>query len=84
MALNTRLETAEQAETAFYTAFENADTDAMMEIWADDGNIMCIHPNGPRLVGQQEFAIDTPVTLDFDDDDALLFDASGRRLGLKP
>lgn len=37
-----------------------------------------------RLAGQQEFAIDTPVTLDFDDDDALLFDASGRRLGLKP
>ena len=50
----TRLDTAEQAEAAFYTAFESADPDAMMDVWADDGNIMCIHPNGPRLVGQQE------------------------------
>ncbi|SMX22543.1 ABC transporter ATP-binding protein [Boseongicola aestuarii] len=34
-----------------------------------------------RLVGQQEFGIDAPVTLDFDDDDALWFDAEGRRVG---
>lgn len=48
------LNTAEQTEKAFYAAFEKADPVAMMEIWSDDGNIMCIHPNGPRLVGQQE------------------------------
>ena len=54
MTLTTRLDTAEQAEAAFYAAFESANADAIMDVWADDGNIMCIHPNGPRLVGQQE------------------------------
>ena len=33
-----------------------------------------------RLVGQQEFTIDDHVTLDFDDEDALLFDAAGARV----
>lgn len=49
-----RLDTSEQAEAAFYAAFERADAKAMMEIWSKDDNIMCIHPNGPRLSGQQE------------------------------
>lgn len=54
MVTSTTLTTAEQAEKAFYAAFEKSDPAAMMEVWAEDGNIMCIHPNGPRLVGQQE------------------------------
>jgi len=52
--MSLRLETAEQAESAFYAAFERADAKAMMEVWSEDDNIMCIHPNGPRLSGQQE------------------------------
>ena len=36
---------------AFYQAFEARDIDAMMSTWADDEEILCIHPGGPRLVG---------------------------------
>lgn len=43
--------TPEDAETAFYEALENADLDAMMEVWADDEDVVCIHPAGPRLSG---------------------------------
>ena len=42
---------AQEAETAFYAAFENADHAAMMEVWSQDEDIECIHPLGDRLVG---------------------------------
>ena len=38
---------------AFYRAFETADIDAMMATWADDEEIICVHPDGPRLVGYE-------------------------------
>ena len=41
----------EDAEQAFYEALEAGDLDALMELWADDEQVVCIHPNGPRLVG---------------------------------
>ena len=41
----------ESVEHAFYEALERGDTDAMMKCWADEDDIVCIHPNGPRLVG---------------------------------
>jgi len=44
-------ETAIAAETAFYRAFENADLEEMMGVWAATPDIVCIHPAGPRLVG---------------------------------
>lgn len=37
--------------TAFYQAFENKDLDAMMQAWADDEEIVCVHPGGTRHVG---------------------------------
>ncbi len=43
----------EQAESAFYAAFQCGDLDAMMLVWANDSDIACIHPNGQRLVGVQ-------------------------------
>ena len=43
--------TPADAETAFYEALENADLSAMMTVWAEDEEIVCIHPGGPRLVG---------------------------------
>lgn len=43
--------TAQDAETAFYEAFAKADLDAMMAVWADDDEIYCVHPRGPRLAG---------------------------------
>ena len=46
----------DEAESAFYAAFEAADTDGMMNLWADDDTITCIHPGGTRLVGRAEIS----------------------------
>lgn len=44
--------TPQAAEAAFYRAFQRADLDAMMAVWADDESIVCVHPSGPRLQGR--------------------------------
>lgn len=44
----------DEIEDAFYEAFEAADLEAMMRLWADDETISCIHPGGRRLIGQAE------------------------------
>ena len=41
----------EDAETAFYEAIARADLEALMSVWADDEEIVCIHPTGQRLRG---------------------------------
>ena len=46
--------TAQDAENAFYEALERADVEAMMEVWAEDDDIVCVHPAGPRLAGQDQ------------------------------
>jgi ketosteroid isomerase-like protein len=43
--------TPQDAAAAFYQAFEARDLDAMMATWADDEEIVCVHPGGARLVG---------------------------------
>src|SRR5690349_3843232 len=43
--------TPQDAETAFYEAFERADLAAMMAVWAESDDVVCIHPSGPRLTG---------------------------------
>ena len=43
--------TPDDVEAAFYDAFERADLAAMMAVWAADDDIVCVHPQGPRLVG---------------------------------
>jgi len=43
----------QDAEAAFYEALENGDINAMMEVWADDEEVVCIHPGGPRLAGYE-------------------------------
>lgn len=45
--------TAEAVEEAFYDAMQRADVEAMMSLWADDEEVMCIHPGHQRLVGLQ-------------------------------
>jgi uncharacterized protein (TIGR02246 family) len=45
---------AQDAETAFYEAIEKADLDAMMAVWADDDDIVCVHPGGMRLAGVEQ------------------------------
>ena len=49
----TRYATPQEAEAAFYEAFEGRDLQAMMDLWADDEGIQCIHPMGARLTGRQ-------------------------------
>ena len=46
-----RFETPEEAEDAFYRAFQNRDAAAMMQVWAEDEGIVCIHPTVSRLEG---------------------------------
>ena len=43
--------TPDDAETAFYEAFERGDLAAMMAVWAESPDIVCVHPRGPRLTG---------------------------------
>lgn len=43
--------TAEEAELAFYDALERADLTRLMQVWADDEEIVCVHPGGLRIVG---------------------------------
>jgi len=43
--------TSEEAEHAFYEAIEQGDLAQMMAVWSDDEDIVCIHPNGQRLIG---------------------------------
>jgi ketosteroid isomerase-like protein len=43
--------TADEIEAAFYEALINADLSALMACWADEDDIVCIHPGGIRRVG---------------------------------
>ena len=43
--------TAEEAEDAFYDALGRGDLETLMGIWANDDEIVCIHPTGQSLTG---------------------------------
>lgn len=43
--------TPQQAEQAFYKAFEAGDLAAMMQVWDTAADICCIHPMGKALTG---------------------------------
>jgi len=45
---------AQDAENAFYEALERADLEAMMAVWSEDEEIVCVHPGGQRLAGQEQ------------------------------
>ncbi len=47
-------ESPEQAEAVFYAAFEDGDLKAMARIWAHNGDVVCVHPHGPQLVGYDQ------------------------------
>lgn len=38
-------------EAAFYEALQIGDIDKLMACWADEDDIVCVHPGGPRVVG---------------------------------
>ena len=41
----------DEVEAQFYEALQRADLEALVAVWADDEEIVCVHPGGPRLVG---------------------------------
>lgn len=41
----------DEIEAAFYEAMQSADIEKLMACWADEDDIVCIHPGGPRVVG---------------------------------
>lgn len=42
---------ADDTEAAFYEALLKGDIEQLMACWADEDDIVCIHPGGPRMVG---------------------------------
>jgi len=41
----------DEIEQQFYEAMQHADLEALMAVWSDDDDIVCVHPGGPRVVG---------------------------------
>ncbi len=42
----------DDVEAAFYEALQRGDLEALMALWADDDEVVCVHPGGGgRLVG---------------------------------
>jgi uncharacterized protein (TIGR02246 family) len=46
--------TPQDVENAFYEALERGDLELMMAVWAEDEDIVCVHPTGTRLAGQEQ------------------------------
>jgi ketosteroid isomerase-like protein len=45
------LASPDDIEAQFYEALQQADLDRLMALWADEEEIACVHPGGPRIVG---------------------------------
>jgi ketosteroid isomerase-like protein len=45
------LASPDEIEQQFYEALQRGDIDRLMAVWADDEEISCVHPGGPRVVG---------------------------------
>jgi ketosteroid isomerase-like protein len=43
--------TPDDVEQAFYEALQTGDIEKLMACWADEDDIVCVHPGGPRVVG---------------------------------
>ena len=41
----------DDVEAQFYEALASADLDRLMSAWSDEDEPVCIHPDGPRVVG---------------------------------
>jgi ketosteroid isomerase-like protein len=42
---------ADDIENAFYEALRHANLEQLMACWADEEDIVCVHPGGPRMIG---------------------------------
>ena len=45
------MSTPEDTEAQFYEALQQGDVERLMTLWADDDEVACIHPGGPRVIG---------------------------------
>lgn len=45
--------TPDDTEAAFYEALQQGDIERLMACWADEDDIVCVHPGGPRLLGHE-------------------------------
>ena len=41
----------DELESRFYEALRKGDIEALMAVWADDDEIVCVHPGGPSVIG---------------------------------
>lgn len=41
----------DEAEALFYEALQAGDLDKLMAVWADDDEVVCVHPGGERVIG---------------------------------
>jgi ketosteroid isomerase-like protein len=41
----------DDVEAQFYQALVRGDIEQLMALWADDDDIVCVHPGGPRVIG---------------------------------
>ena len=48
---------ADDVEAQFYEALREADIDKLMALWADDDEVFCVHPGGPRVVGPRAIRV---------------------------
>ena len=46
--------TADDIEALFYDALRKGDIAQLMACWADEDDITCVHPGGPRMTGAGE------------------------------
>ncbi len=42
---------AQETEAAFYDALQKGDLELLMACWAEEDEVVCVHPGGPRLLG---------------------------------
>ncbi len=46
-------DSADELEAALYETLKKGDLEAFMALWADDDEIVCVHPGGGRVIGPQ-------------------------------
>lgn len=47
-------DSADEIEANFYQALQTGDLERLMACWADEDEIVCVHPGGGRLVGASQ------------------------------
>ena len=77
MSVPVQFDTPDECERAFYAAFEKGDLEAMMQVWDDDEDIVCVHPMGPCLKGPE--AVGESWQEIFDSGSPMRFEVKHRR-----